>query len=103
MLSPRKQIQVNMSCKILINAVDPAECRIAKVKDNKLDEFHIEGASRQITQGNIYKGVITRIEPSLQAVFVEYGAQRHGFSRKTKSTTTIIRITPMGTFPYKSW
>ncbi|HDI60159.1 MAG TPA: Rne/Rng family ribonuclease [Desulfobacteraceae bacterium] len=68
-----------MSSKILINAVDTEECRIAKVTDSKLEEFHIESASREITHGNIYKGVIVRIEPSLQAVFVDYGAERHGF------------------------
>ena len=71
-----------MSSKILINAVDPQECRIAKVTDGKLEEFHIESASREITHGNIYKGVITRIEPGLQAVFVDYGAERHGFLQK---------------------
>ncbi len=71
-----------MSSKILINAVDPEECRIAKVTDNRLEEFHIENASRAITQGNIYKGTITRIEPSLQAVFVDYGADRNGFLQK---------------------
>ena len=68
-----------MSTKILINAVDPAECRIAKVKDGKLEDFHTETAGREVTQGNIYKGTITRIEPSLQAVFVDYGAERNGF------------------------
>ncbi len=68
-----------MSSKILINAVDTEECRIAKVTDSKLEEFHIESATREITHGNIYKGVIVRIEPSLQAVFVDYGAERHGF------------------------
>ncbi|MCP4688900.1 MAG: Rne/Rng family ribonuclease [Desulfobacterales bacterium] len=71
-----------MTSKILVNAVDPAECRIAKVKDSKLEEFHIESAAREITHGNIYKGVIARIEPSLQAVFVDYGAERHGFLQK---------------------
>jgi len=65
-----------MNSKILINAVDHEECRIAKVTDSKLEEFHIESASREITQGNIYKGIITRLEPSLQAVFVDYGAER---------------------------
>ncbi len=68
-----------MSCKILINAMDSEECRIAKIKDNKLEEFQIETAGHEITQGNIYKGVITRVEPSLQAVFVDYGADRNGF------------------------
>jgi ribonuclease E len=68
-----------MSSKILINAIDPEECRIAKVKDNRLAEFHTESAAREITRGNIYKGTITRVEPSLQAVFIDYGAERHGF------------------------
>ena len=68
-----------MSLKILINASDPEECRVAAVKDSKLEEFRIESAAREITHGNIYKGIITRIEPSLQAVFIDYGAERHGF------------------------
>ena len=71
-----------MGSKILINAVDPAECRIAKVKDSKLEEFHIESAAREITHSNIYKGIIVRIEPSLQAIFVDYGVERHGFLQK---------------------
>ena len=68
-----------MSIKVLINAVDPEEIRIATVQDSKLEGFHIETASREITHGNIYKGSIIRIEPSLQAVFVDYGSERHGF------------------------
>ena len=52
-----------MGNKILINAIDPGECRIAKVQDNKLEEFHLETAAREITQGNIFKGTIVRIEP----------------------------------------
>jgi ribonuclease E len=71
-----------MSIKILINAVDPEEIRVAKVKQNKLEDFHIESSSREITHGNIYKGTIMRIEPGLQAVFVDYGADRHGFLQK---------------------
>ena len=68
-----------MNSKILINAIDPDECRIAKVTDSKLDEFYIDSATREITRGNIYKGVVVRVEPSLQAAFVDYGAERHGF------------------------
>jgi ribonuclease E len=71
-----------MTSKILINAVDPEEVRLAIVKDSRLEEFHIENASREILHSNIYKGVITRIEPSLQAVFVDFGAERHGFLQK---------------------
>jgi ribonuclease E len=71
-----------MSDKILINAIDPEECRIAIVKDIKLEEFHIESSGRESIHGNIYKAVISRIEPSLQAVFVDFGADRHGFLQK---------------------
>lgn len=85
-----------MSIKILINAVDSEESRIAKVKDSKLEEFHIESASREITQGNIYKAVITRIEPSLQAVFVDYGAERHGFLQKNEIHSDYFQDNPSG-------
>jgi len=71
-----------MTTKILINALGSDECRIVQIKDNKLEGFHIETASRQVTQGNIYKGVITRVEPSLQAVFVDYGTEKNGFLQK---------------------
>lgn len=73
-----------MNCKLLINAVNPEQVRIARVVDSRLEEFHIETTAREITHGNIYKGVITRIEPSLQAVFVDYGAERHGFLQKNE-------------------
>jgi ribonuclease E len=85
-----------MNSKILINAVDHEECRIAKVTDSKLEEFHIESASREITQGNIYKGIITRLEPSLQAVFVDYGAERHGFLQKNDIHRDYFHDSPNG-------
>ncbi|HHP7236587.1 MAG TPA: ribonuclease E/G [Desulfobacterales bacterium] len=91
-----------MSSKILINAVDQEECRIAKVTDSKLEEFHIESASREITHGNIYKGVITRIEPSLQAVFVDYGAERHGFLQKQEIHPDYYQETASGDHSIKS-
>ncbi|GAB6908048.1 Ribonuclease, Rne/Rng family [Desulfosarcina cetonica] len=71
-----------MTSKILINAVDPEEVRLAIVKESRLEEFHIESSTREILHSSIYKGVITRIEPSLQAVFVDFGADRHGFLQK---------------------
>ena len=80
----------------MINAVDAEESRIAKVKDSKLEEFHIESASREITHGNIYKGVITRVEPSLQAVFVDYGAERHGFLQKNEIHSDYFQDSPSG-------
>ena len=85
-----------MNSKILINAVDHEECRIAKVTDSKLEEFHIESASREITQGNIFKGIITRLEPSLQAVFVDYGAERHGFLQKNDIHPDYFHDSPNG-------
>lgn len=73
-----------MNSKILINAVDPEECRIAKIKDNKLDEFHIESASKEIAHGNIYKAIVGSVELGLQAAFVDYGAERHGFLQQNE-------------------
>ena len=73
-----------MTRKILINALDPEENRIAAVFDSKLDQFHIETAAKEVTKGNIYKGIVTRVEPSLQAVFVDYGTQRNGFLQKNE-------------------
>ena len=65
--------------KMLINAVDPEEYRIAILKDGELDEFYIATSTREETKGNIYKGTVARIEPSLQAAFINYGADKNGF------------------------
>lgn len=65
--------------KMLINAADPEEFRVAILEEGVLEEFAIEAASRESTKGNIYKGVVVNIEPSLQAAFVNYGGTRHGF------------------------
>ncbi len=73
-----------MTRKILINALDTDETRIAALKENKLEQFHIETTAKQVTQGNIYKGIVTRVEPSLQAVFVDYGAPKNGFLQKNE-------------------
>ena len=68
--------------KILINAIEPEECRIAKVNDGKLEEFHFETQANTIQKGNVYKGIVTRVESSLQAVFVDYGEKKYGFLQK---------------------
>ena len=68
-----------MSSKMLINAVEPEEYRVAILKDGDLDEFYIETSAKEEIKGNIYKGVVSRIEPSLQAAFVNYGAEKNGF------------------------
>lgn len=65
--------------KMLINASQPEECRVAVVCDGILEELDVQVKAREATLGNIYKGVVSRIEPSLQAVFVDYGASRNGF------------------------
>jgi ribonuclease E len=65
--------------KMLINASNPEECRVAVVVDGVLDELDIHVRTYEATLGNIYKGVVSRVEPSLQAVFVDYGAKRNGF------------------------
>jgi len=65
--------------RILINAKQPEELRVAMVDGQRLDNFDIEIANRKQSKSNIYKGKITRIEPSLEAAFIDYGAERHGF------------------------
>ena len=65
--------------RILINATQREELRVAIVDGQKLQDLDIETASREQKKGNIYKGRITRVEPSLEACFVEYGGERHGF------------------------
>jgi ribonuclease E len=85
-----------MVSKILINAIDPEECRIAKVEDNRLAQFHIESASREIIHGNIYKAIVFRIEPALQAAFVDFGAERQGFLQKHEIHSDYFLDTPSG-------
>ena len=65
--------------RMLFNATQQEELRVAIVDGQKLIDIDIEAAGREQRKGNIYKGVITRIEPSLEACFVNYGEERHGF------------------------
>ena len=66
--------------KILINAIDTEECRVAMLdSDGHLKEYYSDSSLRELSLGNIYKGVIQNIEPSLQAAFVSYGNERNGF------------------------
>ncbi len=64
---------------MLINATQPEELRVAIVDGQKLYNLDIETSGREQKKANIYKGRITRVEPSLEAVFVDYGSERHGF------------------------
>ncbi|HHQ41739.1 MAG TPA: Rne/Rng family ribonuclease, partial [Chromatiales bacterium] len=65
--------------RMLVNATQPEELRVAMVDGQRLYDLDIETPSREQKKGNIYKARITRIEPSLEAAFVDYGAERHGF------------------------
>ena len=65
--------------RMLFNATQPEELRVAIVDGQKLVDLDIETAGKEQRKSNIYKAIITRIEPSLEACFVEYGGTRHGF------------------------
>ena len=68
-----------MANKMLIDASHPEETRVVVLRGNRVEEFDFESASRKQLRGNIYLAKVTRVEPSLQAAFVEYGGNRHGF------------------------
>jgi len=65
--------------RMLFNATHAEELRVAIVDGQKLIDIDIESAGRETRKSNIYKGIITRVEPSLEACFVNYGEERHGF------------------------
>lgn len=68
-----------MSNKMLIDASHPEETRVVVVRGNRIEEFDFESEHKKLLKGNIYLARVTRVEPSLQAAFVEYGGNRHGF------------------------
>ena len=68
-----------MANKMLIDATHPEETRVVVVRGSRVEEFDFEAASRKPLRGNIYLAKVTRVEPSLQAAFIEYGGNRHGF------------------------
>jgi ribonuclease E len=68
-----------MKKKILINAIYPEEKRVAIVEGDVLVDFYVEAAGKEHLKGNIYKGVVVRVEPGLQAAFVDFGLKKHGF------------------------
>ncbi|BBM05788.1 hypothetical protein HAALTHF_32960n [Vreelandella aquamarina] len=65
--------------RMLINATQPEELRVALVDGQRLYDLDIESGAREQKKANIYRGKITRVEPSLEAAFVDFGAERHGF------------------------
>jgi ribonuclease E len=68
-----------MANKMLIDAAHPEETRVVVLRGNRVEEFDFESAHRKQLRGNIYLAKVTRVEPSLQAAFVDYGGNRHGF------------------------
>src|ERR1051325_1804720 len=68
-----------MSNKMLIDAAHPEETRVVVLRGNRVEEFDFESANRKQLRGNIYLAKVTRVEPSRQAAFVDYGGNRHGF------------------------
>ena len=68
-----------MTKRMLIDAIHPEETRVVVLNDNQIDEFDFESSTKSPLRGNIYLAKVTRVEPSLQAAFVEYGGNRHGF------------------------
>src|SRR5260221_7437643 len=65
--------------RMLIDATHPEETRVVVLNGNRIEEFDFESANKKQLKGNIYLAKVTRVEPSLQAAFVEYGGNRHGF------------------------
>ncbi|HEY7609569.1 MAG TPA: Rne/Rng family ribonuclease, partial [Alphaproteobacteria bacterium] len=68
-----------MAKRMLIDSTHPEETRVAVISGNRLEEFDFESARKKQIKGNVYLAKVTRVEPSLQACFVEYGGNRHGF------------------------
>jgi ribonuclease E len=94
--------------RMLINATHAEEIRVALINGHRLYDFDLENRTREQKKSNIYKGRVTRVEPSLEAVFVEYGSQRQGFlsvreiansyfSKDPRSTTNIRELISEGT------
>src|ERR1700739_103478 len=68
-----------MANKMLIDAAHPEETRVVVLRGSRVEEFDFESASKKPLRGNIYLAKVTRVEPSLQAAFIDYGGNRHGF------------------------
>lgn len=83
--------------RMLINATHAEEVRVALITDNRLYDFDLENRTREQKKSNIYKGHVTRVEPSLEAVFVEYGAQRQGFLSMREIANSYFKADPRQT------
>src|ERR1700761_965841 len=88
-----------MTKRMLVDATHPEETRVAIADGNWLDDFDFERASKKQLKGNIYLAKVIRVEPSLQAAFVEYGGNRHGFLPFSEIHPDYFRI-PVGDRPH---
>ena len=82
--------------RMLINATQPEELRVALVDGQRLFDLDIESGAREQKKANIYKGRITRVEPSLEAAFVDFGAERHGFLPLKEISREYFKKNPEG-------
>ncbi|MDV7210338.1 ribonuclease E [Azotobacter beijerinckii] len=82
--------------RMLINATQPEELRVALVDGQRLYDLDIESGAREQKKANIYKGRITRVEPSLEAAFVDFGAERHGFLPLKEISREYFKKAPEG-------
>src|SRR5215470_2101463 len=88
-----------MAKRMLIDSTHPEETRVVVVSSsNRLDEFDFETSTKKQIKGNIYLAKVTRVEPSLQAAFVDYGGNRHGFLAFSEIHPDYYRI-PIGDRP----
>jgi Ribonucleases G and E len=83
--------------RMLINATHAEEIRVALVTGQRLYDFDLENRTREQKKSNIYKGHVTRVEPSLEAVFVEYGAGRQGFLSMREIANSYYKADPRQT------
>ena len=81
-----------MSKKILIDASNANETRIAVTENGKLDDFEVESNKKHAVKGDVYLAKITRVEPSLQAAFVDFGSNRNGFLPLTEIHPDYFKI-----------
>ena len=79
-----------MSMRMLIDARHPEETRVAVVKGTRIEEFDFESAEHKQLKGNIYLAKVTRVEPSLQAAFIDYGGNRHGFLAFSRNPSGLL-------------
>ena len=82
-----------MKKEMLINVLQPEECRIAILEDGLLEELYVERTSQESYVGNVYKGRIVNIEPSIQAAFVDFGIGRNGFLARLRCGPGVLQAT----------